>query len=189
MIKQEKKKQDQIQLYPIKGSRRLSNYFWSISLFLGGCGFICAGISSYINFNLVSFIDGNQISFFPQGIVMLFYGSLQLGFSIFISLLILWDYGGGYNEFNRLENLVRIVRKGFPGINKEIYLVYPIQLINSIKLCVKDGINPQRAIYMSTKDNRNIPLTPLQEIKDLEALEKEAFELAKFLNVRLEEFN
>jgi hypothetical protein len=46
---------------------------------------------------------------------MMFYGTLSLGFSIYIIITILLDIGSGYNEYNKLENLVKIVRKGFPG--------------------------------------------------------------------------
>ena len=31
----------------IVGSRRFSNYFWSVFLFFGGIGFLLAGMSSY----------------------------------------------------------------------------------------------------------------------------------------------
>jgi hypothetical protein len=36
------------------------------------------------------------------------------------------------NEYNKTENLVKIVRKGFPGRNREILLTYPLSNIRSI---------------------------------------------------------
>ena len=39
----------------IVGSRRFSNYFWTIILFFGGLGFLSAGISSYLQNNLLLF--------------------------------------------------------------------------------------------------------------------------------------
>jgi hypothetical protein len=45
----------------------------------------------------------------------MFYGTLSLGISISIILTISLDIGSGYNEYNKIENLVKIVRKGFPG--------------------------------------------------------------------------
>jgi hypothetical protein len=63
---------------------------------------------------------------------MMFYGTLSLGFSLYIILTVLLDVGGGYNEYNKTENLVKIVRKGFPGRNREILLTYPLSNIQSI---------------------------------------------------------
>ena len=48
--------QDQIRQEKIVGSRRFSNYFWALFLFLGGLGFLLAGYSSPSNLkNPVSF--------------------------------------------------------------------------------------------------------------------------------------
>jgi hypothetical protein len=38
---------------------------------------------------------------------MMFYGTLSLGFSIYIITTILLDIGSGYNEYNKIENLVK----------------------------------------------------------------------------------
>jgi hypothetical protein len=38
--------QDQIRQEKIIGSRRFSNYFWALFLFIGGVMFLLAGISS-----------------------------------------------------------------------------------------------------------------------------------------------
>jgi len=69
---------------------------------------------------------------------MIFYGtlSLSLGFYIFITLL--WDIGSGYNEYNKVENLVKIVRKGFPGKNREILLTYPLTNIRAIGIKISE---------------------------------------------------
>ena len=44
--------QNEIRQDKIVGSRRFSNYFWSVFLFVGGLGFLLAGISSYFKINL-----------------------------------------------------------------------------------------------------------------------------------------
>jgi hypothetical protein len=62
---------------------------------------------------------------------MMFYGTLSLGFSIYIIITIFLDIGSGYNEYNKIENLVKIVRKGFPGKNREILLTYPLSKCSS----------------------------------------------------------
>jgi hypothetical protein len=81
---------------------------------------------------------------------------------------------------------VRIVRNGFPGKNRKIFLIYSMSNIKSIKINIQDGINPKRNIYLYTKDNRQIPLTGVEQPRSLFELENEAAELAKFLKVRLE---
>ena len=170
----------------ITGSRRFSNYFWSIFLLMGGLGFLLAGISSYLKINILPFTDTSDLVFIPQGLVMVFYGTLSLGFSIYIIITILLDIGGGYNEYNKAENLIKIVRKGFPGKNREILLTYSLENVKSIGIKITEGLNPVRSIYLCLKDERNIPLTPVQEPIAISDLEEEAADLAKFLNLKLE---
>lgn len=170
----------------IVGSRRISNYFWSSFLFIGGLGFLLAGFSSYFKINLLPFTNLTEIVFIPQGITMTFYGMLAICLSIYIGLTILWDVGGGYNEYNKVDSIVRIVRNGFPGQNRRILLVYPLNNIKSIKVNVQDGLNPRRTIVLCTKDQRQIPLTAVEQPRPLTELENEATNLAKFLEVNLE---
>ena len=170
----------------ITGSRRFSNYFWSIFLLMGGLGFLLAGISSYLKINILPFTDTSDLVFIPQGLVMMFYGTLSLGFSVYIIITILLDIGGGYNEYNKNENLIKIVRKGFPGKNREILLTYSLENVKSIGIKITEGLNPVRSIYLCLKDERNIPLTPVQEPIAISDLEEEAADLAKFLNLKLE---
>ena len=170
----------------IVGSRRFSNYFWSVFLFVAGLGFLLAGISSYFKINLLPFTNTNELVFIPQGLVMMFYGTLSFGFSIYTSIAILLDIGSGYNEYNKIENLVKIVRKGFPGKNREVLLTYPFSNVRSVGIKITEGLNPTRSIYLCLKDERNIPLTPIQEPASISDLEEEASNLAKFLDLKLE---
>lgn len=172
----------------IIGSRRFSNFFWTFVLFLGGMGFFLTGVSSYYHKNLIPFINFTELSFLPQGLIMTFYGVIGLTLSSYIGLTIFWDIGSGYNEFNKQTELIRIVRRGFPGKNRQILLVYSFDNIKSIKLTIQEGINPKRIIYLCTKDKREIPLTPVEQPRSLEVLENQASELARFLNIRLEGF-
>ena len=90
------------------------------------------------------------------------------------------------DRYNKLENLVRIVRKGFPGKTRQILLTYPITNIRSIGIKISEGLNPTRSIYLCLKDERNIPLTPAQQPTSISDLEQEAADLAKFLELKLE---
>ncbi len=170
----------------IVGSRRFSNYFWSFFLLVGGIGFLLAGISSYFKINFLPFANPTELVFIPQGLVMMFYGTLSFGMSVYIITTVLLDIGSGYNEYNRVDSLVKIVRKGFPGKNREILLTYPLSNIRAIGIKITEGLNPTRSIYLCLKDERKIPLTPVQEPTSISNLEEEAASLAKFLDLKLE---
>jgi len=170
----------------IVGSRRFSNYFWTFVLFVGGVSFLLAGLSSYLKINLLPFTNTSELVFIPQGVVMMFYGTLSLSISIYTFLTVLWDIGSGYNEYNKIENLVKIVRRGFPGKNREILLTYPLNNIRSIGIKISEGLNPKRIIYLCLKDERKIPLTPVEQPNTISNLEENAADLAKFLELKLE---
>ena len=178
--------ENEIRRDTIVGSRRFSNYFWSFFLFVGGIGFLLAGMSSYFKVNLLPFANPTELVFIPQGLVMMFYGTLSFGMSVYIIITLLLDIGSGYNEYNRVEDLVKVVRKGFPGKNREVLLTYPLSNIRAIGIKITEGLNPTRSIYLCLKDERKIPLTPVQEPTAISNLEEEAASLAKFLDLKLE---
>ena len=178
--------QNSIRQDRIIGSRRFSNYFWTFFLFIGGFSFFLAGLSSYLKINLLPIANPTELIFIPQGIIMIFYGTLSTSLSVYILLTLIWDIGGGYNEYNKDENLVKIVRKGFPGKNREIFLTYSINNIKTIGIKISEGLNPKRIIYLCLKDERKIPLTSVQQPASISNLEEEAADLAKFLELKLE---
>ena len=55
--------ENEIRQDKIVGSRRFSNYFWSFFLFVGGLGFLLAGISSYFKVNLLPFANPTELVF------------------------------------------------------------------------------------------------------------------------------
>nr|ASN77479.1 photosystem I assembly protein Ycf4 [Pedinophyceae sp. YPF-701] len=170
----------------VVGSRRLSNYFWGIISLIGGLGFLLTGFSSYFQRNLLPLIHAENISFFPQGFVMCFYGSLGFLFSTYLWLTILWSVGGGFNEFNKKEKKVRIFRWGFPGKNRKIDILYNFNDIEAIRVDIQEGLNPRRTIYLCVKGKKAIPLTRVGQPLTLEEVETQAAQLAKFLQVSLE---
>jgi Ycf4 len=254
-----------IRRYIIVGERRFSNYWWATVIFLGACGFLYTGISSYLGQNLFSYLFANNfdfsganlslqaslqdsltspgatnaasyatqaisgngeavignsfdIAFFPQGLLMSFYGSLGLLLSIYWILLIFWNVGGGFNEFcvarntgdaaekqkgrdgaqhrDKKEGFVRVFRWGYPGKNRKIDLIYSLKDVEAIRVELKQGLDPQRTIYLRLKSNSNnsqaknlkreIPLTGISQPLTLKEIEKQASELANFLQVSLE---
>ena len=74
--------QKQIRQDTIVGSKRFSNYFWGSFLAIGGISFLLAGMSSYFKINLLPIANTTELVFIPQGLVMIFYGTLSLSLSI-----------------------------------------------------------------------------------------------------------
>jgi ABC-type transport system involved in cytochrome c biogenesis permease subunit len=170
----------------ITGSRNLGSFLIMFVLFFAGLGFFLAGLSSYFHTNLLQITDTSEISFIPQGIAMLFYGTGALGIGSYILLTIVWNIGSGYNEFSKEENIVRLVRLGFPGKNRQIFLSYEFKNIKNLKFLIKQGLNPRCNILLVLKDKREIPLFPAQFLLNPTDTEKKAIQLSNFLNVPLE---
>lgn len=170
----------------ILGARRLSNYFWATISTIGGVGFLLSGLSSYFKVNLLPFSDPVQLVFVPQGIAMTFYGIVGTLLGLYLWLIILWDVGGGYNEFNKEQGTATIFRQGFPGKNRRIELVYPLEDVQAIKADIKEGLNPRRALYLRVKGKGDLPLTRVGQPIPLSDLENQGAELARFLGVPLE---
>jgi hypothetical protein len=184
--------QNLIRRYIILGERRISNYIWALVIFLGSCGFLLTGLASYNQLSEVS--DSfwqlipvvKDVSFFPQGLLMSFYGSLGFLLSFYWAFNIFWNVGGGFNEFNKKDGKIRVFRWGYPGKNRRIDLSYPLKDVEAIKVELKQGLDSQRTIFLKLKGQREIPLTGIGEPLTLKEIEKQASELANFLQVSLE---
>jgi hypothetical protein len=179
-------KGDRLLHQKVLGSRRFSNYWWATIVTMGATGFFLAGISSYLNVNLLIVTDPTQLVFFPQGLVMGLYGSAGLLLASYLWLSIFWDLGGGYNDFNRETGTLKIFRWGFPGKNRRIEIDSRIQDVQSVQIDIKEGLNPRRALYLRLKGRRDIPLTRVGQPMSLAELETQGAELARFLEVPLE---
>nr|QIB72646.1 photosystem I assembly protein Ycf4 [Cyperus glomeratus]QIB72738.1 photosystem I assembly protein Ycf4 [Cyperus difformis]QIT06830.1 photosystem I assembly protein Ycf4 [Cyperus fuscus] len=176
----------------LRGSRRASNIcFWSfILVFLGSkLGFLVVGTSSYLGRNIISVFPSQQILFFPQGIVMSFYGIAGLFMSSYLWCTICWNVGSGYDQFDRKEGIVRIFRWGFPGLNRRIFLRFLMRDIQSIRIQDKEGLYPRRVLYMEIRGQGPIPLTRTDNnFLTPREIEQKAAELAYFLRVPIEVF-
>jgi hypothetical protein len=170
----------------ILGARRPSNYFWAATSTIGGVGFLLSSLSSYLKVNLLPISDPTQLVFIPQGIAMGFYGIAGSLLGLYLWLIIIWNVGGGYNEFNRETGLVKIFRWGFPGQNRRIEVTHPTEDVQSIRVEIREGINPRRNLYLRIKGKGDIPLTRVGQPIALSELENQGAELARFLAVPLE---
>ena len=183
--------------YLITGAQRVSNYWWASVISLGGISFLLTGFASKLQTNLFVFNQSKSITFFPQGLIMCFYGSLGLLFGVYLWCTIFWRVGDGFNEFNKNEvvpdsaklsnaGVVRIFRWGLPGKNRRIDFTYKMQDLEGVRVELKEGVNPERVISLKVKGKGNIPLTRIGQPISLENIESEASELAQFLKVSLE---
>ena len=170
----------------IVGARNINSFVSMTVLFFAGMGFFLAGLSSYFQINLLILTDTSEITFIPQGIALLFYGTGAIGISLYLLLTIIWNIGSGYNEFSKEDNVVRIIRLGFPGKNRTIFLTYEFKNIKNLKFLIKQGLNPRCNILLVLKDKREIPLFPAQFLLNPNETEKKAIDLANFVNVPLE---
>jgi hypothetical protein len=170
----------------ILGARRPSNYLWATVILLGGTGFLLSGISSYLRINLLPFADPTQLVFLPQGLVMGLYGGAAILLSLYLWLIILWNLGGGFNQFDKNTEKINIFRWGLPGKNRKVEFDCSFEDVQSIRVDLKEGISPRRALYLKLKDRREIPLTRVGQPLPLSELENQGAELAKFLQVPLE---
>lgn len=170
----------------ILGSRRFSNYFWAVVVSLGGAGFLLAGLSSYLKTNLLLVSDTTELQFIPQGIALSFYGVAGCLLALYLWLTIIWNVGGGYNEFNKKTGKIKISRWGFPGKNRQVTIDVPLEDAQSVRAEIKEGLNPKRVLYLKIKQRRDIPLTRVGEPIPISQLENQGAELARFLEVPLE---
>jgi len=106
--------------------------------------------------------------------------------SLYLWLTILWDVGGGYNEFNKTTGKVKVFRSGYPGKNRRIEFECATEDVQAVKAEIREGINPKRSLYLKVKQRRDIPLTRIGQPMPLSALENQGAELARFLGVPLE---
>ncbi len=170
----------------ILGSRRFSNFLWAGIVSMGGVGFLLAGLSSYLKTNLLIVSDASELQFIPQGIALTFYGVAGLLLASYLWLLLVWNVGGGYNEFSKETKKITISRWGYPGKNRQVEVEIPIAEVQSIRAEIREGLSPKRALYLRSKKRRDVPLTRVGEPIALSTLENQGAELARFLEVPLE---
>lgn len=111
----------------IYNENELKDYIISSIILLGSVGFLSVGIASYFNIKISPVLNANNIVFFPQGITMCFYGSLGMILSILQIITIYLKIGNGTNKINKKEGTLEISRKGFPGENQNIKIIYKLK--------------------------------------------------------------
>jgi hypothetical protein len=170
----------------IIGARNFKSITFSLVLLFAGLGFFTAGLYSYLKINITYFTDISTLKFVPQGLTMLFYGTIALVISFYNLLTIIWDVGSGYNELSLKDEKINIVRRGFPGINRKLFFSYEFRNIKKIKFLIKQGFNPRNNVILVLNDRREIPLFPAHFLENPIEMEKKAIKWASLLNIPLE---
>nr|YP_009894637.1 photosystem I assembly protein Ycf4 [Chorispora tenella]QKK41096.1 photosystem I assembly protein Ycf4 [Chorispora tenella] len=138
-----------------------------------------------------------QTPFFPQGLVMSFYGIAGLFMSCYMWYSIFWNVGSGYNLFDRKRGRVLLFRWGFPGKNRRIFVRFRMKDIKSIRIKVTEGFAvrrilgvyaARRALYLEVRGQGAIPLFYNGDNLTARQIEQKAAELADFLCVPIEVF-
>nr|YP_009032726.1 photosystem I assembly protein ycf4 [Euglenaformis proxima]AGL11992.1 photosystem I assembly protein ycf4 [Euglenaformis proxima] len=165
-------------------SQSIFNYIFSLVLFAGSVGFFLVGLFSYFLYDHLLFIKISNIVFFPQGLTMLFYGTLGLIFSLYQIVILFYKVGDGFNEFNKEKNIMIIYRKGFPGKKGEVYIENSLSDIESIRVEIKtEFFNTRQIIFVCLQGNYSIPVFQFKEPLSISEVEQKASELASFLKV------
>jgi hypothetical protein len=64
-----------------------------------------------------------------------------LFFNFYLWCTILWNIGSGYNQFDKLGEMVHLFRWGFPGGNCHICIQFFMRDIQAIRMEVQEGIH------------------------------------------------
>ena len=168
------------------GACQFINYIFIIFLFFGGFVFIITGIASW-NSTKISFrtpFVGFQ--FFPQGMVICFYGIIALILSFYLLLNRFYSVGAGFNEYDKEKEQIQIFRWGFPGKFRRIELVYSFLDLESIVIERKLGLSRYN-LYLRFKNKRKFFITQFgtNQIYSPQQIENFAVDLAYFLQIRI----
>ncbi len=161
----------------IRGSREWATLLWALGL--------CAGGMFFFNKGLASYIGDENIVYVPQGIFLVFYGTLALILSGFFLASVLWDVGSGTCTMDRNRDLSRLLRLNFPGKYRFFEMTFLTSGVQSVNLDVQSGLFPRRVLALTISSN-SIPLNSNQELVKITTMETLALALAKWLDVGFE---
>jgi Ycf4 len=167
----------------VLGSRRLSNLLMAVLVSIGGLGFLLTSASSYFGKDLLPVGHPAALVWVPQGLVMGAYGIAAVLLASYLWAVIGIDVGAGSNYFDKGADAITIRRRGF---RQQISFTIPCTEVLSVKVEVRDGLNPRRRLALKLRGRRDLPLTQVGEPVALAELERNGAELARYLGVPLE---
>jgi hypothetical protein len=163
----------------------------SLIMFLGGFWFLVVFFFSigFLSKEPIMLNDiAKYVQFFPQGVVICFYGGVRILLGIYLVSSGYWIVGKGFNEYDKKKKRIRIFRWGFPGKNRCFNFSCSFSDVESLCRENQNSIaNP--SLYLVLKENRKILLTQLGSIEFRSSREIEYFSanLARFLIVPLKD--
>ncbi|CAA2968836.1 serine threonine- phosphatase PP2A-2 catalytic subunit-like [Olea europaea subsp. europaea] len=128
----------------------ISNLYFLIFYIFRSINHKLVGTSSYLGRNLISFFPSQQIIFFPQGIVMSFYGIADLFISSYLWCTISWNVGSGYDRFDRKEGIYVFCLHG--GLSPSLDTLDNIRALDRIQEVPHEG--PMCDLLWSDPDDR-----------------------------------
>ena len=166
----------QIRRDSIVGTRKIENYFWALILLIGGIRFIAV--------NSFSDSTGFEITV-AQQLVMGLYGYIAVYTSFYLACSMFWNVGAGYNEYNREQQLLKIIRWGFPGRNRRIYIEIPFATIQALSIQTEDSLFSRDGVTLQYGNGESLPLLQPNQTLTLDELEAYATQIAFFIQVPL----
>ena len=159
------------------GSKSFSNYVWATVILFGSIGFLNVSLNNLLG------VENSSALFFPQSLLLCFYGFIGLFFSLYLWLIIYWDVGQGYSEFDKNCGVLKLYRKNFPGKDRRIQMTCLLTEIQSVNISFNTQTNLESSITLQLQNQNQISVTP----QSFEKLEHQASTLASFLNLPIKE--
>jgi hypothetical protein len=161
-------------MVPNKGGRGWSSFLLGIAASIGGFGFLKIGFDSFFKANIGNF--GTTcllpfIPFIPQGVILVFYGTIGIIIGLFILWTFYWDVGWGYTLYEPDQKQITIHRTGFPGKNRTLHLVFPFKQLKAIKYITGERQGMTKQLDLSIRDGRQVFLMEINNAADLADIE------------------
>jgi hypothetical protein len=173
------------------GFRRDKNSYVRRILFWGGLLFVITGLSVWQQKQLLPYLDIKEVTFFPQGLALCFYGRIFFAQGVHLFRKRYLSVGSGFNEYDRKNSHVHIFRWGSPARYRRLEFFYSFDELEF--LCIKKGRPTIKStdLYLFTKHGKSLILTQTGEIEDLSIYATESFNttLAQTLIIPLEDYN
>lgn len=162
----------------VRGSREWATFLWASGLCGGGLVFFFTGLLSYSGQTALLYI--------PQGVFLIFYGTLALMLSLFLLFNMFWDVGAGVCTMDKARDLCRLIRLNFPGAYRSFEMTFPVSRVKGVRLALRSGLFPKRILGLTVGGGDQLPLNYNQELIRISTLETLALSLAKWLGVGLD---
>ena len=180
---------DVVYVDPVVGAKRFSNYILGIGRDRWREWIFNHRRERVFQAQFGVFLDASDIEFFPQGLVMSFYGIAGLLLATYLWLTINWNaVMPDIMSLTKRKAFFRVFRYGFPGKNRRVNLLTDLKDVTAVRVEIADGINPRRVVYVKCKGKGDIPLDATGQPLTLAEVERQAAELAKFCKCQLKDF-